>query len=73
MLQDLQNTYINLTYVHDDTYWAKHIYLTKTLPEPADYLDCSFVCKNVEVNVIMYIVWQAYIFYICTCFFVLWV
>ena len=48
MLQDLQNTYTKLTYVHDDSYWAKHIYLTKTLPEPADYLDCSFLCRNVE-------------------------
>ena len=48
MLQDLQNTYTKLTYVHDDSYWAKYIYLTKTLPEPANYLDCSFVCRNVE-------------------------
>ena len=48
MLQDLQNTYTKLTYVHDDSYWAKHIYITKTLPEPADYLDCSFLCRNVE-------------------------
>ena len=48
MTIDLENTYYKLTYVKDELYWEKHIYKSMTLPEPADTLDCSFICRNVE-------------------------
>ena len=36
------------TYIKDDSYWKNHIYSTSELPDPADHLDCSFLCRNVE-------------------------
>ena len=48
MMQDLENTYLELTYVNDESYWKHFIYMSKTLPMPADFLDCSFICRNVE-------------------------
>ena len=48
LLQDLENTYSELTYIFDESYWGKHIYKTMTLPQPADFLDCSMMCRNVE-------------------------
>ena len=47
-MQDLEETYSNLTLVQDETKWQEFIYKSSTLDEPADELDCSFVCRNVE-------------------------
>ena len=47
-MQDLENTYLELTFVHDESHWEKFIYKSSTLPVPADFLDCSFICRNVE-------------------------
>ena len=48
MKQDLEATYDELTYVSNNNEWQKHIYLTNELEKPADFLDCSFICRNVE-------------------------
>ena len=50
MIEDLQNTYFQLTYVHDQEYWQKFIYKTESLESPANEIDCSFICRNVEKN-----------------------
>ena len=31
-----------------ESYWKKYIYASLELPNPADYLDCSFVCRFVH-------------------------
>ena len=46
--EDFQTTYSELTYIKDDSYWKNYIYSTSDLPYPADRLDCSFLCRNVE-------------------------
>ena len=48
MTEDLENTYLQLTYIRDEDYWQKFIYKTEYLESPADQVDCSFICKNVE-------------------------
>ena len=48
LVQDLEETYSNLTLVQDETKWQEFIYKSSTLDDPADVLDCSFVCRNVE-------------------------
>ena len=48
MTQDLEATYDEITYVSNNNEWQKHIYLTDELEKPADFLDCSFICRNVE-------------------------
>ena len=45
---DFENTYSKLTFVHDETYWQKHIYKVLELIEPTNHLDCSFICQNIE-------------------------
>ena len=30
-----------------ESYWKKYIHTSLELQEPTDYLDCSFVCRNV--------------------------
>ena len=41
-------TYYELTYIEDEKYWTKYFYANKKLPLPNDFMDCSFVCNNVE-------------------------
>ena len=48
LLENLEATYKRLTYVRDESYWAKHFYKAVDLPSPADRLDCSFMCRDVE-------------------------
>ena len=50
LIEDLHNTYFQLTYVYNQDYWQKFIYKTDSLESPANELDCSFVCRNVEKN-----------------------
>ena len=45
---DFENTYSKLTFVHDETYWQKHIYKVLELIEPTNHLDCSFICRNID-------------------------
>ena len=47
-MQDLEETYSNITLVQDETIWQEFIYKSSLLEEPADALDCSFICRNVE-------------------------
>ena len=46
----MNETYLILTDVHDESYWQQFIYKTKSLEWPADHADCSFLCKNLESN-----------------------
>ena len=48
LINSLESTYLELTYVKEEVYWEKFIYKTFALPSPADFLDCSFICKNVH-------------------------
>ena len=45
---DFENTYSKLTFVHDESYWEKHIYMILELTEPTNHIDCSFLCRNIE-------------------------
>ena len=36
--------------MHDQEYWQKFIYKTESLESPANEIDCSFICRNVEKN-----------------------
>ena len=44
----IEATYDEITFVSNNNEWQKHIYLTDELEKPADFLDCSFICRNVE-------------------------
>ena len=43
-----EQTFYELTYIEEESYWKKYFYDSKVLPFPGDYVDCSFLCKYVE-------------------------
>ena len=43
-----EQTFYELTYIEEESYWKKYFYDAKVLPFPGDYVDCSFLCKYVE-------------------------
>ena len=47
LVSDLENTYLELTYVKEEVYWEKFIYRSFDLDSPGDFLDCGFICRNV--------------------------
>ena len=48
MANDWETTYTELNYIKDESHWRTHIFRKAELPQPADVLECSFLCKNVE-------------------------
>ena len=48
LIEDFENTYFPLTYVQDESQWKKFIFKTEPVEFPANELDCSFLCKNVQ-------------------------
>ena len=48
MRVDLETTYSELNFIHDESYWQRHIYKTVYIDQPGDFLECSFYCRNVE-------------------------
>ena len=48
VIQMFEDSYYELSYVEDESYWKKYFYESKKLPFPGDYVDCSFLCKYVE-------------------------
>ena len=48
LTEDWENTYKELTYIKDESHWQKYIYHKAELPKPADMLECSFMCRNVQ-------------------------
>ena len=48
MTNDWETTYTELNFIKDEANWKTHIFRKAELPQPADVLECSFLCKNVE-------------------------
>ena len=48
MTNDWETTYTELNYIKDESHWKTHIFRKADLSQPADVLECSFLCKNVE-------------------------
>ena len=48
LTEDWENTYEELTYIKDESHWQKYIYYKTELAKPADMLECSFMCRNVQ-------------------------
>ena len=46
----MEETYLILTAIHDESYWQQFIYKTESLEWPANHVDCSFSCKHLESN-----------------------
>ena len=48
MTNDWETTFTELNFIKDESHWKTHIFRKADLPQPADVLECSFLCKNVE-------------------------
>ncbi len=48
MIDELRESFMNITYVNDETVWKKHIYNVQDFVAPQDMLDCSTECKVIH-------------------------
>ena len=48
LMADFLSTYNTIGPVNSKSMWEKYIYDSKTMGNFDNYLDCSFLCKNVE-------------------------
>ena len=46
--QMFEETFYELSYVEDESFWEVYFYNFKKLPFPGDFIDCSFICNYVE-------------------------
>ena len=48
MLEELAESFDNITYIKDESVWGKHIYDVVEISLPGDMLDCSTECKVLQ-------------------------